>query len=103
TLSEARVEEEMGYSKKRPFQAPLASTTKLNSELSAKDTRHVAFSLAGSGIHYEVGDALGVFVENCPAVVASIINANKWNAAATVPLPDGGQAPLSEALQKHYE
>jgi sulfite reductase (NADPH) flavoprotein alpha-component len=100
----AEVEEEpAGYTKKRPFHAPLIANVKLNGERSSKDTRHIAFSLAGSDLVYETGDALGVFVENCPEVVAGVIAAHRFDASTPVPLPDGGDAPLSEALQKHYE
>lgn len=102
-LPVAPAEEENGYSKKKPFPAPLIANVKLNGERSAKDTRHIAFSLAGSGLAYETGDALGVFVQNCPEVVASVISAHGFDANTCVALPDGGQAPLHEALQKHYE
>lgn len=96
-------EEASGYSKKKPFQAPLIANVKLNGERSAKDTRHIAFSLADSGLVYETGDALGVFVQNCPEVVAGVISAHGFDPDASVPLPDGTRAPLHEALQKHYE
>lgn len=99
----APAEKESGHSKKRPFPAPLIANLKLTGERSAKDTRHIAFSLAGSGLAYETGDALGVFVQNCPGVVASVISAHGFDANTRVALPDGGQAPLHEALLKHYE
>jgi sulfite reductase (NADPH) flavoprotein alpha-component len=100
----AEVEEESaGYTKKKPFPAPLIANLKLNGERSSKDTRHIAFSLAGSGLVYETGDALGVFVQNCPEVVAGVIAAHGCDEGAPVLLPDGGEAPLIEALQKHYE
>lgn len=95
--------EESGYSKKNPFPAPLIANIKLNSEGSSKDTRHIAFSLAGSGLAYETGDALGVCVENCPDVVDAIITDHSFDPGTPVILPDGGQAPLREALLKHYE
>ncbi len=75
----------------------------LNSRGSSKDTRHIGFSLAGSGLSYEVGDALGVFVQNCPEVVDAVIAAHAFDPQAAVALPDGGTAPLREALIKHYE
>lgn len=96
-------EMETGYTRKNPFPAPLISSIALNGERSAKDTRHVAFSLEGSGLVYETGDALGLFPENCPEVVASIIEAHQFDADAVVHLHNGGEAPLREALQKHYE
>jgi sulfite reductase (NADPH) flavoprotein alpha-component len=96
-------EESRGYSRKKPFPAPLIANIKLNGERSAKDTRHIAFSLAGSGLVYETGDALGVTVQNCPEVVESVIATHGFDGNSTVPLPEGGEASLREALQRHYE
>ena len=95
--------EDTGFSKKKPFQATLLSNTNLNTKGSSKDTRHIAFSLAGSGLTYEVGDALGVFVQNCPDVVDSVIASHGFDPQSEVSLPDSGSAPLREALIKHYE
>ncbi len=94
---------EPGHSKKNPFPAKLIANIRLNGERSAKDTRHIAFSLAGSGLAYETGDALGVFAQNNPVVVDSIIASRELDPDAPVNLPDGRQAPLREALLKHYE
>ena len=95
--------EETGYTKKNPFPAKLILNTSLNTRGSSKDTRHIGFSLAGSGLTYEVGDALGVFVQNCPEIVDAVIAAHAFDPQADVPLPDGGSAPLRQALIKHYE
>uniref|UniRef100_UPI0037C7C38C sulfite reductase flavoprotein subunit alpha n=1 Tax=Prosthecobacter sp. TaxID=1965333 RepID=UPI0037C7C38C len=95
--------EETGYSKKKPFPAKLIANVPLNSRGSSKDTRHIGFSLTGSDLTYEVGDALGVFVQNCPEVVDAIIAAHAFDPQAVVALPAGGSAPLREALIKHYE
>jgi sulfite reductase (NADPH) flavoprotein alpha-component len=94
---------ETGWSKKNPFPAPLIANLKLNGTGSAKDTRHVAFSLRGSGLSYEVGDALGVWVRNDPLMVDGIIAAHGMDASAMVPIPEGGEATLREALIGHYE
>jgi len=96
-------EEDAGYSKKKPFPAKLIANVPLNSRGSSKDTRHIGFSLVGSGLTYEAGDALGVFVQNCPEVVDAVIAAHAFDPHAVVALPDGGSAPLREALIKHYE
>ncbi|MCX6847673.1 MAG: flavodoxin domain-containing protein [Verrucomicrobia bacterium] len=96
-------EEEAGYSKKKPFPAKLIANVPLNSRGSSKDTRHIGFSLTGSDLTYEVGDALGVFVQNCPKVVDAVIAAHAFDPQVVVALPDGGSAPLREALIKHYE
>ncbi len=94
---------DIGWSKKKPFPAALAANVALNAEGSAKDTRHLAFSLEGSGLSYEPGDALGVFARNGPLMVDGIIAAHRLNASAVVPLPDGGEATLREALLGYYE
>lgn len=101
-VSKVAVVEE-GWTKKNPFPAPLIANERLNGPGSAKDTRHLAFSLAGSELNYEAGDALGVWVSNDPLVVDGIIAAHKWKATTLVALPDGGEAPLREALINHYD
>ncbi len=89
---------ETGWTKKNPFQAALIGNEHLNEDGSSKDTRHIAFSLAGSGLSYEVGDALGVHVQNCPEVVDSIIAAHGFDPTAQV-----GSKSLRESLICDYE
>jgi sulfite reductase (NADPH) flavoprotein alpha-component len=52
------------YTKKNPFPAALLENRPLNARASAKDTRHLAFSLVGSGLEYKAGDALGILPRN---------------------------------------
>lgn len=61
------------YSKKNPFPAPLQERINLNGKGSAKETWHLEFSLEGSGLSYEPGDALGVFPQNCPQYVGEML------------------------------
>jgi len=42
---------------------------------SERDVRHVELSLEGSGLHYQPGDALGVWPRNPPALVAQWLEA----------------------------
>ena len=42
---------------------------------SNKDVRHVEISLEGSGLHYEPGDALGLWPRNPPALVEAVLAA----------------------------
>lgn len=86
------------WSKKNPFQAKLLENTPLNAPGSSKDTRHISFSLEGSGLSYEVGDALGVFVQNCPEVVDSVITAHGFDPNSSV-----GSKTLREALRSDFE
>ena len=57
-----------GYSKKRPFPSTVLHNRNLNGP-GAKQTHHLEFSLEGSGLDYEVGDALAVFPVNDPKLV----------------------------------
>lgn len=93
---------ETGYSKKNPFPSPILANFNLNGS-GEKQTHHVALSLEGSGLEYEVGDALGVYPLNPPEVVDEILAALPFNTNTTVPLPDGGEASLREALIAHYD
>lgn len=67
-----------------PVQVQLIASDKLNGPGSAKDTRHVAIDLAGSGLSYRVGDALGLWPSNCNDLVAKVIVAAKLDASAKV-------------------
>jgi len=92
---------EEGYSKKNPFPAPVLRNFNLNGP-GPKETHHVQLSLAGSGLEYEVGDALGVIPANTPEVVDELISHLPFR-ASDVPLPGGGEAPLRHALIHHYD
>ncbi len=61
------------HDRKNPFPAPLLKNVQLSRAGSAKDVRHFELGLVGSGLNYEVGDALGVFPSNCPALVSEIL------------------------------
>jgi len=63
------------YGRSNPFPAPLIANRKLNGAGSSKDTRHFEFSLEGSGLEYEVGDALAVRPRNCSELVDELIAA----------------------------
>ena len=92
---------EEGYSKSRPYPAPVVQNYNLNGP-GDKQTHQVALSLEGSDLTYEVGDALGVYPLNPPDVVDEII-ANLPFKASDVPTPDGGEVSLREALIQHYD
>ena len=62
------------YSKDHPFPARITENRLLSKPGSAKETRHFAVSLAGSGLHYKAGDSLGVFPDNRASEVAEILS-----------------------------
>lgn len=78
--------------------ARLDGALPLNGEGSTKDTRHVMFDLAGTGLSYEVGDALGVQPVNCPRTVEAIIACLGAKPGDEVQGPDGLTRPLIEVL-----
>jgi sulfite reductase (NADPH) flavoprotein alpha-component len=91
------------YSSKRHFPAPFLKNQPLNQAGSAKDVRHLEFSLEGSGLHYEVGDALGVMPENSPEFVSEILEAAGLKGEEKVEIDEKGTFPLREALTSHLE
>jgi len=102
------VEEESGsdepsYTKKNPFPARLLKTVNLNKEGSSKATHHVEISLEGSGIEYEVGDALGVLPEGNPRLIDEIIEAAGFAPEEPTQFPDGSDGPLFDALRYYYD
>ncbi len=63
----------LAFNKSHPFPAKLLKNLPLNRAGSGKEVRHYEILLGNSGLTYEVGDALGVIPENCPALVAQIL------------------------------
>lgn len=91
-----------GFSKTNPYPARLVINRKLNGEGSGKDVRWFGFDLADSGMHYEAGDALGVWPQNCPDYVFELEQCLRLNANAPV-LVDTHEKPLHLALTENYE
>ena len=96
-------EREPAYGKKNPFSAPVLRNEALNRLGSAKETRHIELSLAGSGLHYAPGDALAVVPENDPIYIADLLAAAGFSGEEEATLPDGDVAPLKEALAVGYD
>ena len=90
------------YDRTNPFPAPLTCRRPLNSQGSSKDTRHVELSLEGSGLSYEVGDALGVVPRNCPDLVRLLIEKLGLGADESVTI-DGEPSALFEALERRRD
>ena len=88
------------YSRKTPFSARLSVNRLLSGEGSAKEIRHFEFDLAGSGLSYEAGDALGVVPVNDPALVAAILDQCGARAETLVA---GHDRPLGALLAGAFE
>lgn len=95
-------EEEPTYSKKNPFPSSVLAVRNLNSAGSAKEVNHVEFSLEGSGLVYAAGDALGVYPQNCPALVTDVLAALGCDGEEAV-ATSAGEMPLRRALAECYD
>lgn len=90
------------HDKRNPFSAPIIENIPIVGRGSTKETRHIEFSLAGSGLSYEPGDALGIAASNDPAVVATLLDTLGFSPEAEFELK--GQATnLREALTDRFE
>lgn len=95
-------EDEERWTRARPFAATLLDNAVLSGPGSDKEVRHVVLSLAGSGIAYEPGDALGVWPRQSPALVDAVLAA--CGLAATEPVViDADTMPLGEVLATRRE
>jgi sulfite reductase (NADPH) flavoprotein alpha-component len=86
------------YSRKHPFPAALLENHPLNAKGSAKDTRHIALSLLGSGLEYRVGDALGVYPRNCYELADRLILSLNCLGSERIVLEGGEEIALRVAL-----
>ena len=95
---------ESTYSRNNPFKAEVLENLNLNGRGSNKETRHLELSLEGSGLTYEPGDALGVYPENDPELVESLIQKMGWNSEENVTVNNKGDVlPLKEAISSYFE
>ncbi len=91
------------YSRKKPWPARVLVNRRLNATGSDKEVRQFAFDLGDSGLHYEAGDALGVWPTNCAAAVGDLLAALKLSPNETVSVQDQGEMPLGAALSHHLD
>ena len=99
----AAKEKPKAYSRKNPYPARLLVSRKLTGEGSEKDARHYEISLQGSGLTYNVGDALGIVPTNSPDLVDEILKALQFDGDEEVSSPEGDKMPIRLALLREYE
>jgi sulfite reductase (NADPH) flavoprotein alpha-component len=90
------------YSKTNPFPARLLRNVVLNRPGSSKEVRHFEISLEGSGLNYEVGDALGVVPVNCPKLADALLAELRWDGAQEVKVGELSVV-LREAMLNHFD
>ena len=90
------------YSKQNPFAAELYTNQKITGRDSTKDVRHIEISLAGSGLSYQPGDALGVYFTNDEALVRELLLLTAI--ARDTPVTIGGETlTIEQALTEQLE
>ncbi len=89
------------FDKKNPFPAEVIDHVLLNGEGTAKETIHLELSLEGSGLDYEVGDALAVVAQNAEDVVTELLEATGFSSEEEVEHKAiaTGKRSLGEALR----
>jgi sulfite reductase (NADPH) flavoprotein alpha-component len=89
------------HSRDNPYLSPLIEKRALTHEVSSKQTLHLAFALAESGLSYDAGDAMGVVPQNNPALVDDILRQLSFTGEEPVELAKAGSMPLRAALLHH--
>lgn len=90
------------WSATRPFKAEVLANQRITADGSAKDVRHLELDLAGSGLDYEPGDALGVLPRNPEPLVAAVLDALRLDGATRI-LHAGETHGLREWLTSRRE
>ncbi|PTB86729.1 sulfite reductase [NADPH] flavoprotein alpha-component [Pseudidiomarina aestuarii] len=98
----SQLETSVQYDRKHPFSAPLLENQILSGRGSSKEVRHIEISLEGSGLHYQPGDALGVYPQNDPVLVSMLIDALGFDADTPVELEEQTET-LTNVLMHHRE
>jgi sulfite reductase (NADPH) flavoprotein alpha-component len=100
----ALLTDQQSYSRTSPFEAEVFENLNLNGRGSNLETRHLELSLEGSNLQYEPGDCLGIYPENHPELVDTLIEEMGWKPEDIVPAnKKGDELPLREALLRSYE
>ncbi|MFT3992383.1 MAG: assimilatory sulfite reductase (NADPH) flavoprotein subunit [Luteolibacter sp.] len=91
------------YGKKNPFPSEVIDNVVLNGEGTSKETVHIEFSLEGSGLTYEPGDALAVVPLNAPDVVQAVLETAKLKGTEEVEVKNLGKKLLADALREDFD
>lgn len=90
------------HDKRNPFEARIIESIPIVGRDSSKETRHIELDLAGSGLVYEPGDALGIVARNDPDLASALIEAAGLSGDAPLAVK-GDVTTLAEALESHFE
>jgi sulfite reductase (NADPH) flavoprotein alpha-component len=90
------------YNRKNPFPATILNKINLNGRNSGKETIHLELDLKGSELHYEPGDALGIYAINSKRLIDGILTLCKLTGEEKVQTHHGYKS-LFNALSDDYE
>lgn len=90
------------WTRQQPFAAEILASQRIVASDSGKDVRHIELSLAGSGITYQPGDALGVWPQQAPELVAAVLATLALDGAAMIE-HDGDALSLAQWLTERRE
>jgi sulfite reductase (NADPH) flavoprotein alpha-component len=91
------------FTRESPLLASLMEKRSLTRATSSSSTLHLAFSIEGTGLTYEAGDACGVIPSNDPNLVAEILQALRFNGNEQVPSTKAGATTLHHALSHQLQ
>jgi sulfite reductase (NADPH) flavoprotein alpha-component len=103
SASEAKIAPTASFSRDNPLLAPLVDKRDLTHNDSSKSTLHLAFSIEGTGLRYEAGDACGVIPQNDLNLVAEILQILRFNGNEKVLCGKTGTTTLHDALTHHLQ
>lgn len=86
------------FTRDSPLMAPVIDKRSLTHASSTKSVLHVAFSIEGTGLRYEAGDACGVIPTNDLNLVAEIVQKLRFNGNESVASVKEGMTTLHNAL-----
>ena len=90
------------FTRAKPILASLTRNTVLTAPGSAKEVRQFGFDISDYDVSYGVGDSLGVYATNDPAVVDAWLAATALDPDAAVEV-DGTEQSLRDALIASYD
>ena len=91
------------YTREEPLLAPIVEKRNLTHDTSSKTTLHLAFSIEGTGLSYEAGDACGVIPKNDSNLVAEILQLLRCNGNEIVNCGKAGATTLHDTLTHHVQ
>ena len=93
----------MAFTRDNPVFAPVVDKKRLTHYESSKATLHLAFSIEGTGMTYEAGDACGVIPKNDLNLVAEVLQCARFNGNEQVSCGKPETTTLHDALTHHRQ